>query len=143
MKRDNVVFRSQNSESKAQSDKGTKAQSMKTFRDLVVWQKSMNLVTQIYDLTKKFPKDENYGLTLQIRRCAVSIPSNIAEGYGRKSTQDYLRFLQISISSLYELQTQIEIGLNLKYLSNEDFDKVYELSREVERMISSLCKKIR
>jgi four helix bundle protein len=123
--------------------KVTKAQSVKTFRDLVIWQKSMNLVTQIYDITKRFPKDEKYGLTLQIRRCAVSIPSNIAEGYGRKSTQDYLRFLQISISSLYELQTQIEIGLNLKYLSNEDFDKVYELSREVERMISSLCKKIR
>ena len=115
---------------------------MKTYRDLVVWQKSMRLVTQIYEVTRTFPKEEVYGLISQMRRCAVSIPSNIAEGYGRKSTDDYLRFLQIAISSLYEVQTQIEISLNLGYLSKDKFEKVYEQSREIERMLSSLSRKI-
>jgi four helix bundle protein len=72
---------------------------MKTYRDLVVWQKSMSLVTQIYQITKTFPKEETYGLISQMRRCAVSIPSNIAEGYGRRSTNDYLRFLQIATNT--------------------------------------------
>ena len=115
---------------------------MKTYRDLIVWQKSMVFVTQIYKITKTFPKEENYGLISQIRRCAVSIPSNIAEGYGRQSTNDYLRFLKISIGSLYETQTQLEIALNLEYLSSDEFKRVYELSREIERMLSSLCRKI-
>ena len=115
---------------------------VKTYRDLIVWQKSMELVTQIYRITKTFPKEENYGLISQIRRCAVSIPSNIAEGYGRQSTNDYVRFLKISIGSLYETQTQIEIALNLEYLSSDEFKRIYELSREIERMLSSLCKKI-
>lgn len=115
---------------------------MKTYRDLIIWQKSMVFVTQIYKITKTFPKEENYGLISQIRRCAVSIPSNIAEGYGRQSTNDYLRFLKISIGSLYETQTQLEIALNLKYLSSDEFKRVYELSREIERMLSSLCRKI-
>ena len=66
----------------------------------------MNLVTEVYELTKSFPREEQYGFTSQIRRCAVSVPGNIAEGYGRNSTQDYIRFLQIACSSLYELQTQ-------------------------------------
>jgi four helix bundle protein len=115
---------------------------MKTYKDLIVWQKSMGIVSQIYQITKIFPKEERYGLILQIRRCAVSIPSNIAEGYGRKSTGDYLRFLQVANSSLYELQTQIEIALNLGYLPQDKFKYIYELSREIERMLSSLCKKI-
>ncbi len=103
----------------------------------------MRLVTQIYQITKTFPKEENYGLISQMRRCTVSIPSNIAEGYGRNSTDDYLRFLQIALSSLYEIQTQIEIALNLGYLSKDKFEKVYESSREIERMLSSLCRKIK
>ncbi len=115
---------------------------MKTYKDLIVWQKSMNIVSQIYQITKIFPVEERYGLILQIRRCAISIPSNIAEGYGRKSTGDYLRFLQVANSSLYELQTQIEIALNLGYLPKDKFKYIYELSREIERMLSSLCKKI-
>ncbi len=115
---------------------------MKTYRDLVVWQKSMSLVTKIYEVTRIFPKEEIYGLISQMRRCAVSIPSNIAEGYGRKSTDDYLRFLQIAISSLYEVQTQMEISLNLGYLSKNKFENVYEQSREIERMLSSLSRKI-
>ena len=103
----------------------------------------MGLVTEIYQMTKAFPREEIYGLASQIRRCAVSVPSNIAEGYGRKSTDDYLRFLQIAMSSLYEIQTQIEIALNLKYLPDNKFKQIYESTREIERMLSSLIKKIK
>jgi len=115
---------------------------MRNYKDLFVWQKSMALVTEVYSITRLFPKEELYGLASQIRRSAVSIPSNIAEGYGRYSTNDYTRFLQIAIGSLYELQTQLEICLNLGYLSKDTFEKIYEQSREIERMLSSLIKKV-
>ncbi len=122
---------------------GTKGKGMvKSYRDLIVWQKSMQLVTQVYSKTKILPREELYGLVAQIRRSSVSIPSNIAEGYGRNSTNDYLRFLQIASGSLYELQTQLEICLNLEYLSKEDFESIDEQSREIERMLSSLIKKV-
>jgi four helix bundle protein len=124
---------------KGQSDKG---KEVRTFRDLVVWQKSMTLVTTIYRLTRLFPADEAYGLTSQTRRSAVSIASNIAEGYGRRSTSDYVRFLCIATGSLYELQTQIEIALNLRYLKRAEFVELYESSREIERMLSSLVRKL-
>ena len=93
---------------------------MKTYRDLQVWQKSMTLVTEIYKISKGFPKDEAYGLTSQMRRCAISIPSNMAEGYGRNSTNEYLHFLRIATGSLYELQTQMEISMNLYYLNRDE-----------------------
>ena len=109
---------------------------------MVVWQKSMALVAEIYKLSKSLPTDETYGLTSQMRRCAVSIPSNIAEGYGRNSTSDYVRFLRIAMGSLYELQTQLEISLDLKYLKADDFKRFYESSREVERMLSSLTRRL-
>ena len=115
---------------------------IKTYRDLVVWQKSMALVTEIYKATKSFPKDEIYSLISQMRRCAISIPSNIAEGFGRKSTNDYIRFLNITMDSLYELQTQLEISLNLRYTNEEIFNRFFELSREIERMLGSMIKKI-
>jgi len=115
---------------------------MKTFRDLIVWQKAMQLVTDTYQITLNFPKEELYGLTSQIRRCSISIPSNMAEGYGRNSTEDYLRFLKISRGSLYELQTQIEIAFNLHYIKKDDFDRMNEAGREIERMVSSLITKI-
>ena len=115
---------------------------MKTYRDLVVWQKSMKMVQDVYRLTRDFPKEEIYGITAQIRKCSISIPSNIAEGYGRRSTQDYLRFLKISSGSLYELQTQLEIVFQLNYIAKEDFDLIYEISREIERMLSSLITKL-
>lgn len=115
---------------------------IKSYRDLLVWQKSMQLVTQVYRKTKLLPKEELYGLVTQMRKSAVSIPGNIAEGYGRNSTNDYLRFLQITNGSLYELQTQFEICLNLEYLKEEDFKSIHEQSREIERMLSSLIKKV-
>jgi four helix bundle protein len=115
---------------------------MKTYRDLMVWQKSMAMVTEIYKVTQSFPRREDYGITSQIRRCAVSIPSNIAEGYGRHSRNEYIRFLQIALGSLFELQTQLEIAANLGYLKKEEFDVLYENTREVERMLSVLIKRL-
>ena len=117
--------------------------TIKTFRDLIVWQKSMDLVTQIYRTSGNFPKSEFYGLISQLRRSAVSIPSNIAEGYGRRSTGDYVRFLQIFVGSLYELQTQLEIAKKLEYLTEFEFNGLYENTREIERMLLSLVSKIR
>ena len=102
----------------------------------------MTLVAEIYKISKGFPKDEAYGLTSQVRRSAISIPSNMAEGYGRNSTNEYIHFLRIATGSLYELQTQMEISVNLQYLDRGEFDKLYELSREIERMLSSLIRKL-
>ena len=116
---------------------------MSTFRDLLIWQKSMTIVTEIYHLTSLFPKEENFGLTSQIRRSAISIPSNIAEGYGRDGKNDYLKFLNIGISSLFEMQTQLEIAYNLKCITEVQFNKANEESKEIERMLSSFIRKIR
>jgi len=118
-------------------------EKIKTYRDLIVWSKSIDFVTMVYELTRKYPKDELYGLTLQIRRCAISIPSNIAEGYGQRSTQDYIRFLQIAMGSLYEIQTQIQISLNLKFISQIDYNSIYEKSRQIEILLRSLIEKIK
>ena len=103
----------------------------------------MVLVTEIYTITGSFPSNELYGLTNQLRRCAVSIPSNIAEGYGRNSSGDYTRFLQISTGSLFELQTQIEIAFNLHYIEENIFNSTLEKTRELDRMLLSLIKKIK
>lgn len=116
--------------------------AINSYRDLLVWQKSMSLVTEVYKITQSFPSTEMYALTNQIRRSAVSIPSNIAEGYGRNSTADYKRFLQIAVGSLFELQTQIEIALNLNYVSKDIFDEIFEKAKELDRMLSSLIRKI-
>jgi four helix bundle protein len=116
---------------------------MSNFRNLLIWQKAMTLVTQIYKFTKKFPKDELFGLTSQIRRCSISIPSNIAEGYGRSSDPEMLRFLNIATGSLFELQTQLEIAFNIEYIDRETFDGLYANSRELEIMIISFSNKIK
>lgn len=116
---------------------------MKTFRDLLIWQKAMALVTHTYTVTTNFPKDEQFGLTSQIRRCSISIPSNVAEGFGRGTNKDYYRFLTISIGSLFEFQTQIEIAYNLKYISETEFNTIFENSRELERMLSSFMNKVK
>ncbi len=102
----------------------------------------MVLVTEIYSITGTFPVSEIYGLTSQLRRSAVSIPSNIAEGYGRNSTNDYKRFLQIAVGSLYELQTQIEIAFNLKYIEEQKHKEITDLSIEIDKMLYSIIKKL-
>jgi len=116
---------------------------MSDFRKLLIWQKSMTLVTKIYYSTNNFPKEEIFGLTSQIRRSSISIPSNIAEGSGRESDKDFLRFLNISIGSLFEMQTQLEIAKNITYLNEQEFNNLYEDSREVERMLVSFIKKLK
>ena len=103
----------------------------------------MSLTTKIYENTKTFPKEEIFGLTSQLRRCAVSIPSNVAEGYGRDSKNELLRFLNISVGSLFELQNQLEIAKNIHFLKEEEFNNLYEDSREVERMLIAFIKKIK
>ena len=116
---------------------------MSNFRKLLVWQKAMALTTKIYESTKLFPKEEIFGLTSQLRRCVISIPSNIAEGFGRDSKNELLRFLNISVGSLFELQTQLEISKNIDFLKKEEFNNLYEDSREVERMLIAFIKKIK
>ncbi|MCX6174076.1 MAG: four helix bundle protein [Ignavibacteriales bacterium] len=116
---------------------------MKTYKELIVWQKAINLVSIIYNNTKNFPKEEIYGLTNQIRRAAVSIPSNIAEGFGRNSKNDFKRFLRISIGSLFEVQTQLEISKNLQFLSELNYQIIFDATREIEAMLASLIRKLK
>ena len=115
---------------------------MKSYRDLIVWQKSVNMVTDVYKLLNSFPDDEKFGLTSQIKRSSVSISSNIAEGYGRNYTKDYIRFLNIARGSLYEMQTQLQIAINLKFINTEDLRSINAVSNEIEKMLNSLIKKI-
>ena len=120
-----------------------KKEKTKTFRELFVWKKSMNLVTEVYRATKTFPDTEKFSLTSQIRRSAVSVPSNISEGYGRGSLKEYIRFLHISISSLFELQTQLEISFNLGFIEKNEFTVLFDSSKEIERMLSSLIRSLK
>ncbi|MGL2994004.1 four helix bundle protein [Flavobacterium sp. TSSA_36] len=116
---------------------------MSDFRKILVWQKAMALTTKIYNNSQKFPKEEIFGLTSQLRRSAISIPSNIAEGIGRDSKNELLRFLTIAMGSLFELQTQLEIAKNINFLKEEEFNNMYEDSREIERMLVAFIKKIK
>ena len=100
---------------------------MKTHKDLDIWKRGLELVTEMYKLTKSFPKEENYGLSSQMQRAAVSYPSNIAEGAARNSKADYIRFVYIALGSLSELETQVIISKNLGYASN-----IEKLLNEIE-----------
>lgn len=118
---------------------------MGSFKELFVWQKSMDLVTNLYKFTENFPKTEMYGLSSQMRRCAVSVPSNIAEGHSRRSTLDYLQFLKIARGSLAELETQLIITKNLNYISEETFifneQRILEISKMLNALITSIKNK--
>lgn len=116
--------------------------TMKTYREIKVWQKAIPFVTKVYQKTKQFPNEEIYGLTSQMRRSAVSIPSNIAEGFGRRSSNEFKRFLQIAMGSLFELQTQLEVSKNLGFIDNETFEELFQDSREIERMLSAFIDSI-
>ena len=113
-------------------------EKIKSFKDLQVWKVSMDLVTEIYKTTDKFPKSEVYGLTNQIRRSSVSIPSNIAEGSGRKNTKEYLYFLYVSKGSLAELETQIEISRRLGYLSIIENESIHQRIKYLNSMLVNL-----
>lgn len=102
----------------------------------------MNLVTTTYEITLQFPKTELYCLTDQMRRSALSIPCNIAEGKARNSSNDFIRFLRIALGSLFEFQTQLEIAKNIEYINQEQFQRLWNFSREIEVMLVSFIKKI-
>ena len=112
--------------------------TINSFRDLRVWQSGMDLVTQVYKLTQFFPREEQYGLTSQMRRAAVSVPSNIAEGHARESSKEYLNHLSITQGSLAELQTQIEIAARLDFAPAEAARQLLELSAALSRQIFAL-----
>ena len=118
------------------------SEMLKKYKELKVWQKSYGLCLDLYRETKCFPGHERYGLTSQIRRCAVSIPSNIAEGYGRKTTADYLRSLYIAYGSVCELQTQTMISGDLGYFEKETLEKLICHIAEVERMLKAMIKSL-
>jgi four helix bundle protein len=113
-----------------------------SYRDLIAWQKAMDLVTAIYRVSDDFPRREMYGLTRQLRDAAVSVPSNIAEGKGRQTKKDYCQFLYRARGSLYETQTQLEIAKNLQFLEErlfaQTFDKCIEAGRVLNGLIASL-----
>ena len=115
---------------------------MGDFKSLIVWQKSVSLVTEIYHLTEKYPKHEIFGLTSQIRRASVSIPSNIAEWHFRRSSNDYIQFLKIARGSLAELETQILISKNLNFISENQYVEFETKSIEIAKMLNSLITSI-
>ncbi|AOY85039.2 four helix bundle protein [Moorena producens JHB] len=116
---------------------------VKSYRDLKVWNRAMDLVILCYQLTSKLPKTEIYGLSSQIKRAAVSIPANIAEGKGRQHLGDYIHHLSIANGSLKELETHLLITRRLSYLENSDLKPVLELSDEIGRMLNSLMEKLK
>lgn len=113
-----------------------------TYRDLEVWQKSMDLVTQVYELSKLFPKEEQFGLINQMRRAAVSVPSNIAEGQGRLHEADFLRFLSIARGSLTETETQLLIAIRLDYITKDQARYVWTLAQQVGRLLNGLIRSL-
>lgn len=116
--------------------------AIKTYRDLLVWQRAMELAKAVYLATQSFPKVEQFGLTHQLRRSVVSVASNIAEGNGRGSTQDYIRFLHIARGSLFEAQTQIELAHQLTYLQATEAESLLRVCNEIERMLNTILTKL-
>ena len=108
------------------------------YKNLIVWQKSMQLVTEAYTIVSKLPKEEIYVLSDQIRRSAVSIPSNIAEGHGRNTEKEFKQFLSIAKASTQELETQLQICINVGYISSEESEKAISLCVEVEKMLTKI-----
>ncbi len=109
-----------------------------TYRDLVVWQKAMDLVVHVYKLTSVFPRDELYGLTAQLRKSAISVPSNISEGQGRKSTAEFMHHLSIALGSLCEVETQLLVAGRLEYVEGAPLDTIIEQCAEVGRLLNGL-----
>lgn len=113
---------------------------MKTYRELEVWKKAMDMVVAVYNMTAAFPEKERYGLTSQIQRAAVSIPANIAEGYGRVHRGDYLQNLSIARGSLAELETHITITGRLGFVSRETATPIWNMTQEVGKMLTTMIR---
>ncbi|MGE3623129.1 MAG: four helix bundle protein [Bdellovibrionales bacterium] len=112
--------------------------TVNSYRDLEVWQKSVDMVARIYEATKLFPREELYTLTSQIRRAAISIPSNIAEGRGKRSTRDFMRYISIACGSLAELETQLVIAGKLGYLPAHQLDPLFDELARIGRMLNGM-----
>jgi len=121
----------------------TPGRVIRGFQDLEVWRKGMDLVIEVYRVTKSFPSDERYGLTAQLRRAAVSIPSNIAEGRGRFGLRSFLYHLSVATGSLMELETQLWIAARLEYLKPEQARTLLEQLGEVRRLLAGLVRSLR
>ncbi len=113
-----------------------------SYTDLIVWNKSIALAKVIYQICKALPAEEKYALSDQLKRAVVSIASNIAEGYGRQSTNDYKRFLSIALGSVYEIETQLQIAFELQMINTETYNSTIELAQEIGRMIYALKSKL-
>jgi four helix bundle protein len=112
------------------------------YRELIAWQKAMDLVVAVYQVTLEFPREEAFGLTSQLRRAAVSVPSNIAEGQGRKSTKEFLHHLSMAYGSLCEVETQIVLSERLAYLEPAKSGRVLDLAAEVGKLINGLSRSL-
>ncbi len=113
-----------------------------SYRQLEVWQKAVTLVTEIYQITRSFPREELYGLTSQVRRAAVSIPANIAEGWGRNMTRDYVQFLRVARGSLLELETHLVIAKNLNFIEAITLQRSADQTQEINRMLNGLIRSL-
>lgn len=113
-------------------------QTIRNYRDLIVWQKAMTLVESVYNLTERFPSDERFGLIAQVRRAAVSVPSNIAEGQARKSTREFIQFISHAEGSLAEVDTQLELSNKLGFCAKEKGAPLFSQIEEVRKMLMSL-----
>jgi four helix bundle protein len=116
---------------------------IRSYRDLLVWQRGMDLVELIYKFTENLPAREQWGLSSQMRRASISVPANIAEGYGRQSSGNYKQFLSISRGSLLELETHVELCIRLKYLKKTDGELLLNIIIEISKMLTSLISKIK
>ena len=119
------------------------SKEIKSYKDLIVYQKAYQLALSIYKATENFPKAEMYGLVSQMRRASVSIPSNIAEGYRRKNRKEYIQFLSIAYGSSGELETQIALSDDLKMLNKDDATRLHDLNDEVSKLLFKLIKSLR
>ena len=115
---------------------------IKSYTDLDIWKKSIELVKRVYVLTEKFPKTETYGLISQMRRASISVPSNVAEGFRRRHNKEYKQFLYVSLGSCAELETQAIISQELNFLNECEKKEILEFSDRISRMISNLIKKL-
>lgn len=116
---------------------------LNSYKELIVWQKAVDLAEAVYVLTRSFPKEEIYGLTSQMRRAAVAIPSNIAEGWARKSTKEYIQFLSVANGSAAELETQLILSQRLGYSKGEPYKRVARLLLEVQKLLPSIIKSLK
>jgi len=114
-----------------------------SYNELIVWQKSVELVTEVYKITASLSETGSYGLSTQMNKASVSIPCNIAEGWGRENSKSYSTFLRLSRGSVFELETLLQIGKNLKVINDEQFVNAIAKTIEMQRMLNSLIKKVK